>query len=155
MRLKLVISELEFKVRPPLRNLKRRFDAINRKMKNKKQAHWKASIILEQWVLRNFATEGGNVGNWPPFAAGGRYINGILDTTAKLLQDTGTLKRSFVPFHSNRNAGIGSYIVYSKPHNEGFGRLPARRMLPDKSKDKELMNKLLLVYEHHVKKALK
>lgn len=88
-----------------------------------------ASIFLDRWVQKNFRTEGGNVGGWPRFAAGGRSTRKGFDTSAKLLQDTGRLRASFSPFATRDNAGVYSDLDYSKPHQEGIG-VPQRRMLP-------------------------
>lgn len=104
------------------------------------------AIYLDSWVQRNFQSQGGNVGNWQPYLYGGRlttkakstsksqgrYIN----STAKLLQDTGVLRHSFLPFIRKSVAGIGSDLPYSKTHEDGLNGIPQRRMLP-KSGDVE------------------
>jgi phage gpG-like protein len=92
------------------------------------------SVMLDQWVQRNFKSEGGNVGGWKPFAHGGRILpNGTIDTNAKLLQDTGLLRSSFKPFYTDKTAGIGSDLPYAPLHNYGKGAVPARRMLPNRA----------------------
>lgn len=98
------------------------------------------SIFLDRWVQLNFREEGGKVGGWTPFKYGGREttnaksnakIDGrYVNTTAKLLQDTGRLRISFIPFATTTNAGIGSDLPYAKGHEEGTSKLPQRRMLP-------------------------
>ncbi len=115
----------------------------------------KISILLDRWVQKNFRTEGGNVGGWKPFKAGGRWIRKgnatVLDTTAKLLQDTGRLRASFKPFATANMAGIGSALEYSETHNEGIG-VPVRRMLPEKVEVDKEVTRLL---ENHVTKGVK
>ena len=65
--------------------------------------------VSTSWVQKNFKGEGKAVGGWAPFKAGGRWRKGFgLDTSAKLLQDTGALRASFLPFASKTDAGIGS-----------------------------------------------
>jgi phage gpG-like protein len=103
---------------------------VTGKVQDLTQAHARISALLSKWVLQNFATEGGLVGGWVPFKHGGRIKNGKLDTSAKLLQDTGHLRQSFHPFYSRKNAGIGSELPYAIKHEFGMGALPARRMLP-------------------------
>ena len=114
----------------------------------------RVSVVLDQWVQRNFKREGELAGGWTPFKHGGRVVSdpekattsrpvfvsfssgaGFLtdlnvDESAKLLQHTGALRSSFVPFGGKDVAGIGSDLPYSKPHNEGTG-VPKRRMLPE------------------------
>jgi len=100
------------------------------KLKNMRPAMKQVSVFLDAWVQQNFRTEGGKVGGWEPFKAGGRYIRGTLDTSAKLLQDTGALRASYRAFASSNNAGIGSRLPYAETHEEGIG-VPARRMVPE------------------------
>lgn len=107
-----------------------------------------ASIIMDQWVQKNFKTEGALVGGWKELAAGGRYVRGGFDTSAKILQDTGRLRSSFLPFYSPMNAGIGSDIPYAEKHEEGKDGLPKRRMLPERKdvwpKIKEMFNRKIM-----------
>ena len=77
---------------------------------------------------------------WKPLAAGGRwktYANGrkAFDPEAKILQDTGRLRLSFITFERNNGnaVGIGSDVPYSEKHEEGEGNVPQRRMLPRRS----------------------
>lgn len=111
------------------------------------------AIFLDQWVQRNFQSLGGKVGKWEPYKYGGRLttldpkakshhgranaqsIDGhrYINTSAKLLQDSGALKHSFLPFIRKGIAGIGSELPYSKPHDEGTNGMIQRRMLPETS----------------------
>lgn len=118
------------------------------KLKNLREPNQKVAIILDRWVQRNFKTEGGHVGGWTPFKRGGRPLpGGGIDTTAKLLQDTGALRLSFRMFWDSKQAGIGSRLKYSKPHEEGTSRLPQRRMLPA---ERDVIRPILRVYNRHV-----
>jgi len=99
-------------------------------LRNMRPAMKQVSVFLDAWVQQNFKTEGGKVGGWDPFKAGGRYVKGVLDTSAKLLQSTGTLRGSYRAFATSNNAGIGSDLPYAKVHEDGLG-VPARRMLPE------------------------
>lgn len=93
----------------------------------------RVSIFLDSWVQRNFKAQGGLVGGWESFAEGGRLLKGgFLDTSAKLLQDSGRLRASFTPFATKKDAGIFSDLLYSEPHHKGLSGLPMRRMLPKK-----------------------
>jgi phage gpG-like protein len=113
----------------------------------------KISVFLDQWVQRNFKAQGaalkGDV--WPRFAIGGRRRKGGgIDTSAKLLQDTGALRISHLPFSSNSDAGIGSWLPYSKFHQEGIG-VPRRRTLPERVEVSDAISQL---FNEHVKRAL-
>ena len=167
MVVKVVIKNKDF-VRSQ-RTLKR----LARSIDDMRPVNKKASIVLDRWVLRNFQTEGGSVGGWKDLKAGGRYkksvtgrktfagvtINkGITKTTFstnyKILQDTGALRRSFSPFYSRFNAGIGSNLPYSKKHEFGdkAKKLPRRRMLPT---HKDVDDDMILLYSNHVFQSIK
>ena len=52
----------------------------------------------------------------------------------KILQDTGRLKNSFTPGSSGPDGfRFGSNVQYAEFHQQGTGRLPARKMVPDGS----------------------
>lgn len=144
------------------------------KVKSLKPAHKNISVLLDRWVLNNFKTEGGNVGGWQPFAeycvggkrskyrkiktcGRGRIVgkgkSRRLDTSAKLLQDTGRLRGSFFPpFYTSTTVGIGSELPYSEPHEKGEGSLPKRRMLPE---DKDVRKQVIRLYKHFIDEAMK
>ena len=122
------------------------------KLQDTKTPFKKISIFLDNWVQKNFKTQGQMVGGWEPFKIGGRWIKGKgLDTGAKLLQDTGRLRASFLPFASKNDAGIGSDLPYSKIHQEGKG-VPKRRVLPQKG---EVFDDAKKILENHVIKSIK
>jgi phage gpG-like protein len=125
------------------------------RLKDLEPAHKQVSIYLDQWVQRNFQKEGAvlSTGKWKPFALGGRYVPGQgIDTSARLLQDTGDLRKSFLPFYNKKNAGIGSELFYAKKHEEGDDEtnLPARRMLPLQKEVKEKVGDILTEYGREV-----
>jgi phage gpG-like protein len=100
------------------------------------------SVFLDRWVQKNFQGKGEQIGGWPAYKYGGRLVvkaksnsyamdaKRYINTSAALLQDTGRLRMSFLPFVRKGIAGIGSDLPYSKPHEEGSDNLPQRRMLP-------------------------
>ena len=121
---------------------KRKFKDARDGLKNDGVAMRQVAVFLDQWVQRNFQSKGGNVGGWEPFTYGGRlttkkksnaqsidgkrYING----NAMLMQDTGALRHSFLPFVKMGTAGIGSDLQYSEPHEKGGKNVTQRRLLP-------------------------
>lgn len=133
--------------------LRKQQENVKKQLDESSAMYARISVWLDRWVQINFKTEGGNVGRWLPFRAGGRReAGGGLDASAKLLQDSGRLRASFLPFHSRRNAGIGSDLDYSEVHNEGLGGLPQRRMLP---KRVEVIDDVRKIIVQFVRKAIK
>lgn len=122
------------------------------------------AIFLDQWVQKNFKGQGDKVGGWEPFKYGGRLslkkkgnaqaVEGhrYVNTSAKLLMDTGALRLSFLPFVRKGTAGIGSDLPYSKPHNEGTDKLVQRRILPE---DHEVRMDVKMMMENFVSVKIK
>lgn len=120
---------------------KKRLKEARENLSNNLPAMRQVAVFLDQWVQRNFMGKGSKVGGWEPYTYGGRlttkkksnaqsvdgrrYVNGA----AMLLQDTGVLRHSFLPFIRLGVAGIGSDLPYSEPHEKGEG-VPQRRLLP-------------------------
>lgn len=132
------------KTRAAQRNLRK----LQKQIPNLTVPHKRIAVFLLKWVLTNFKQEGKPIGGWTPFALGGRRTSGGIDTTAKLLQDTGLLRNSFSTFHSRRDAGVGSNLSYAEDHNEGdpSSNLPARRMVPIQSEVVRDVNKIYRDY---------
>jgi len=103
-----------------------------RKGLNSKKPYQKVAALLDRWVQKNFQSEGKKAtsGGWVKFSE--FNIRKIKDSKAKLLQDKGRLRSSFVPFYSLFNAGIGSKLDYAEQHEKGEGDVPKRKMLPVK-----------------------
>jgi phage gpG-like protein len=143
----------------------------------------KVSVWLLRWVNTNFKTQGGKVGGWKPFKYGGRVVSktkkgksgkrtknrlaksqGIggpgnrpyVDTSAKLLQDTGLLRAKFHPFHTRNTAGVGNNQPYSLAHELGVPsrNLPARRMLPE-SGDRDVEDGVLKIYDTYIERIVR
>lgn len=127
---------IKISVRPSIKDVKKKVQRAKDDMEKSHPAMKMIAVFLDQWVQRNFRSQGKNAhsSGWKPLKAGGRWKGRgptrRLDTSAKILQATGRLRMSFTPFSSEDNAGIGSELSYSKPHEEGLGHLPQRRMLP-------------------------
>ena len=137
---------------PTLEQVKARWGKRFDDLKDKSVPYKKASIYLDRWVQTNFKTEGGKVGGWKPLAAGGRYKKGKFDANAKILQDTARLKFSFIPWATKTNAGIGSDIPYSEPHEKGLNGLPMRRMLPRR---REVIGDIREIFNQHIRDSFR
>jgi len=111
------------------------------------------AVLLDSWVQRNFKTQGGNVGGWVGFKYGGRVLpDGTIDTSAKLLQDTGLLRASFAPSSNDKIARIGTELPYAATHEFGRGAIPARRMLPKRA---DVIEQVKRIFKFHTDKALR
>ena len=143
----MIQTHLEYNQRQ-LDRLKKAADEARAKVRDASPAYRRSAVYLDQWVQRNFRTEGGAVGGWEPFARGGRPDDGKIDQSAKLLQDTGALRLSFRPFATKKNAGIGSDLDYSELHEEGIG-VPQRRMLPKREEVRQPIRDILDQYVDH------
>lgn len=145
------MSEFKVQSKPTMAQFQRDIKKRAKKVGNLLPVHKKISILLDQKVQSNFKKEGSLFGGWVPFAAGGRRKKGGgIDTSAKLLQDTGKMRASHSPFFDKRNAGIGSDVPYSVKHNKGIG-VPKRRTLPEA---KEVQSDVFKIYDSHVKRSI-
>lgn len=95
------------------------------------------------WVADNFQSQGrapGGPGGWKPLkeATIARRRTGPGVGTAKILQDTGKLKQSFVPGlpdnvfrqYAGRGIDVGTTLHYAPYHEFGTRHIPQRKMLP-------------------------
>lgn len=122
--------------------VKQKLTSARDALKNDSVVMKQVAVYLDQWVQRNFQSKGGKAGGWAPYKYGGRIVpkrkasgqsmetRRYIDGSAVMLQDTGVLRHSFLPFIRKGVAGIGSDLPYSQPHEEGTEDLPQRRMLP-------------------------
>jgi phage gpG-like protein len=141
-------TRISVEMKPPLAVVKARFDDRIKALTDFSVPHKKMAIFLDQWVQRNFRTQGGKVGGWKPLAAGGRWKESssgkrIFDANAKILQDTARLKFSFIPWASKKSTGIGSDVPYSEQHEKGLNGLPVRRMLPTQTEVNGDLNEIM------------
>lgn len=130
---------------------------VARKLKKTRSANREVSRWLMRWYHDNFETQGGKVGGWKPFKLGGRRLpGGGIDTSAKLLQDTGELRLRVNPFFTKTVAGIGSNLPYALTHELGLPHrnLPARRMLPIGT-DRDVVAGVTRIYNLWIKKVIK
>lgn len=147
-------------VKPTIEELRKRLEKKRAAVTDLRTPYARASVLLDQWVQKNFKTEGGKVGGWQPFAKNSAGIP-IVElrepdrAPAKLLQRTGRLRSSFTPFANTKSAGIGSDLPYAKDHHEGIG-LPARQLLPDHNPAyKEVMRAAKEIMTDYNAKALR
>ena len=115
--------------------LQRKFSGLARRIKNRQPMFKRIGVKLLQAVDQNFQDEGHEGTPWKLLSAAtlrGRR-QGTGTGGAKILQDTGTLKRSYVMDATNSLVRVGTPIIYSIVHEEGVGNVPQRKMLPSKN----------------------
>ena len=143
---------LKATVKPKLDKHKKELRAIQKKIADATVAHKKIGIIIEKWVSQNFKGQGSKVGRWPPFKLGGRRKKGGgIDTSAKLLQDTGLLRNSFHTVATKKKLVYGNPVPYAKTHEEGDG-VPVRRMLPEYE---DVRKDVIRIYQQHIDRSKK
>lgn len=138
-----------------LNGLRTTADGVEKRIKEKAaevrqgitEANKRASIVLYQFVLRNFQSQGGEVGGWEPLAESTVAQKRALGYSA-ILQNTGALRASFLPYSDDQMAVVGSPLWYARPHEEGTARIPQRRMLPNAE---EAQRMVLPIYGREMK----
>lgn len=152
-------KRIEVIVKPTLAELRKRLAKKRAAVMDLRTPYARASILLDQWVQKNFKTEGGKVGGWTPFSTVTLKIMERTDpgrAPEKLLQKTGALRLSFLPFADKKRAGIGSDLPYAKTHHKGEGHTPERRLLPDHNPERQtVMREAREVMADYNAKALK
>ena len=149
--------KVESKMKPTKEELEKELTRLRVELSEFKTFYQKGSISLLRWVNKNFDAEGKDSKvnrSWAPFKAGGRWIDGVLDTSAKLLQDEGRLRVSYLPFATKDDGGIRSKLPYAKVHDEGSKTrgIPMRRVIPAES---DVAKQLREILEDHVKGAIR
>lgn len=153
-------KKVEVIVTPTIKELRKRLGEGRKAVKDLRTPYARAAVLLDQWVQKNFKSEGGKVGGWQPFAtnAAGIPIVELREpkrAPAKLLQRTGRLRSSFTPFASKKHAGIGSDLPYAKTHHEGEDKIPERPLLPSKGPAyREIQRETNEVMTGYLKKSL-
>ena len=113
--------------------VQRKFRKLIKKVKDKKTLFNRIGLQLLNEIATTFKTETHEGKRWAPVGEktlGRRRGHG----GGKILQDTGTLRRSFEHKATNSNVKIGTQVVYAPTHEFGRGNIPARPMLPTKKR---------------------
>lgn len=87
------------------------------KIVTRQQLHLRYAIIASNWVTKNFRQEGRLAGGWKPLKAG--TLAGRRTGAGRILQDTGLLRASFLPFWDAEKGGVGSADKRAEWHHEG------------------------------------
>ena len=161
------MNKVQYTVKP--KDMSKRLDKLAKSLRNPLPAMKKISIFIDRWAQKNFSSEGGKVGGWPAFKHGGRInsegrgeliqvvvpwgvIDVHLDKSAKLLQDTGTLRLHTKPFFNKFNAGLINDLDYAEAHQEGKGNSPQRKFIPDGT-EREVIDGSAQILNDYIKES--
>jgi len=117
--------------------LKRKFQRLARGIKNRRPLMKRIGVKLLNEVSENFKREGHEGIPWTPlspFTVARRRGGG---GGAKILQDTGKLRKSFTEESNNQRTKVGTIVAYAENHEDGKG-VPERKMLPSQEKTFEV-----------------
>lgn len=140
------VIEVKVKAGDILARIKRAQEALS----DLSQANRDASIAIYSWVMRNFDSDGGNVGGWAPLSpkyAARKQRRGL----TKMLVVTGDMRRGFAYESNDTTARVYNLTPYARYHEEGTSRMPQRRLLPNKAETKDIA---MTVYRWHVQRAM-
>jgi len=151
-----VTTDYKVRIDPTVKEMREKYKSAVEAVTQFQPLFNKIAIYLDRWNKENFRTQGGKVGGWKPLKAGGRWKGKgkrrRFDRSARILQDTGRLRLSYLPFATRREGGIRSDLPYAEAHNNGFGPLPVRRMLPEKA---EVIDDVMKIAVQHTDNQIK
>jgi len=121
--------------------LQAKFKRLAKKTSNKGALFKRIGVVVLNEIDNTFRDETHEGEPWEPLklATIARRRGGGI---ARILQDTGTLKRSFGIDATLNLVRIGTPIIYAPPHQEGEGNLPERPMIPSKKRGLEIAVKV-------------
>lgn len=121
------------------KRLQQKFTALAGNVKNLRGLMGRIGVDLLNEVSENFKNEGNEGDHWTPLTAAtiARRRNKAKETI-RILQNTGDLRRSFVPDADDSTVRVGSPVIYSIFHEEGTDRIPQRKMLPTQKRGLEI-----------------
>jgi phage gpG-like protein len=133
----------------------RRLNRLAAQLQNRRPVNKILSAKLFAMVMENFDNEAHDGQPWLDLAPSTwrwKRKRGY----EKILQNTGALRQSFLPFSDNNSAGVGALSVrkhadISKKHEEGIG-VPKRPMLPGRAK---ALEQAIIIYEAFIERAVR
>ena len=122
--------------RPGTKVLQARFKKLAKRTSNRSTLFKRIGVKVLNEIDKTFKEETHEGEPWTPLQLStiARRRGGL----ARILQDTGTLRRSY-GFEATPNlVRIGTPIIYAPPHQDGEGNLPERPMIPTKKRGLEI-----------------
>lgn len=136
----------------------------HQKLKKRKDTHAKCTLFIENWIQKNFRSEGAEsiTGKWEPLSDLTIALrrNKGRDTT-KILQDTGALRNQWKRFYTDEEAYLESGINYGWKHENGDPNntwngypapIPQRKILPVKE---QIWPGIKEIYKRFLNKVLR
>lgn len=131
----------------------RRLNKLAQQLENRRPVNKLLSTKLFAMVMENFDREGHEGVPWADLAPSTwrwKRKRGY----DKILQNTGALRQSFLPFSDNDSAGVGALSIrehadISAKHEEGIG-VPKRKMLPSNAK---ALEQAVVIYGAFIQRA--
>jgi len=153
-----MVARAEFKIKG-INTLARNMLHISKKLKNQRATNHKAVILIDRWVQKNFQQEGkmATHGGWEPLLAATikrRRIGPKAKTKGRkvrILQDTGQLRSRWEHYYTQRMGKVTSAVDYGIYHDEGWGHLPERAIIPTEA---QMMPELLKLFRKHIQTSL-
>lgn len=123
--------------KPGTKALQSKFKRLANRTSNKLALFNRIGVKVLNEIDKTFKEETHEGEPWAPLQSStiARRRGGGL---ARILQDTGTLKRSWVMDATPNLVRIGTPIIYAPPHQEGEGSLPERPMIPSEKRGLEI-----------------
>ena len=120
--------------------LQSKFKRLAKNLRNKQPLFKRIGVKLLNEIDTTFKTEDFEGKRWTPLAPATtlRRRRGPGIGSARILQDTGTLRQSFVMDVGRTKLTVGTPVDYSETHEEGLGNVPQRRMLPSEKRTLEI-----------------
>ena len=140
-----------------LRKLQRVMERRSKRLRQRRTVNARAIAITDRWIQKNFREEGKLAGDgtpWAPLKAAtlGRRRKGLKQSSDKILQDTGTLRKRWKSLWTAVSAKIQSGVNYGWFHQHGTRKMPQRKILPTQKQLGPLLKK---IYGKFVKTAIK
>jgi len=108
-----------------------RLDRLIIESRDRTQPNRQLSVQLYGWTQRAFREGGASqTPSWAPLATSTAKRKAQQGYSSLPLVRTGHYRQSFRPFYDNDRAGVGSEVPYSKYHEAGTRKMPARPALP-------------------------
>lgn len=138
-----------------IKKMSKRLDAIQ----NKRPMYKAASVVMLNWIDKNFKAEGKNHENsslhWKKLSR--ITVKKRRKNTTTILQDTGRLKQGWDIFSSNNKATVRSKVNYSEIHEKGGASIiegvtvtvPQRKILPTQQQGLKIV---MPAIQHYIKK---
>jgi len=121
---------------PGVKRLQSKFTSMASAIKNRRVMFNRIGVQLLNAVAENFQKQGHEGTPWQALKvatlARRRKGRGARVSSGRILENSGDLRRSFVPKTTANLVRVGTKKIYAPPHEYGHGDIPQRKMLPSR-----------------------